>query len=210
MSSIHPPPDSSSENLISALEAAHHPSALSEERHEAILARALGLAPATPAPFAEPSEQEQREAQRLACALDGQGEHELAEFALALKNAHSPGDCSDLGLARALLPTKAAANPGGIAEVRAPDSALWVKIALGSTATALALAATVLLFWRASQPEAERAALLAQPEFVSSRSLSPLILAKQNHGTTTERMDRIAMARSRDLRHNRYLSWRIR
>jgi hypothetical protein len=197
---------------MQALEAAVNPKALSDERHEDLLARALGLVPRLPepAPLAEASAQEQREAARLALALEGQEEHELAVLARALACAHHPGELSELGLARALK--RATTAPSGrVSDTRpALNRARWLKGALGSTAAVVALAATVTLFFRNEQPESKTAETRRQPEFATSRSLSPLFVAKDSQGTTTERMDRIVMARSRDLRHNRYLSWRVR
>lgn len=207
MTSIPPAPDSSRDTLMEALEVAHHPKGLSEERHEAILARVLGIAPAVAEldPLAPASEAERLEAERLALALEGVGQHELAELALALTAAHRPSEVSELGLARAVKPTTLTANGGG----RSTKSRRWFMTRAGSAAAVIALAAAIALTLRTRQQTATPT-VLQQPEFAISRSLAPLFVDQSTQGTTTERMDRIVMARSRDLRHNRYLSWRVR
>jgi hypothetical protein len=203
-----------------ALAAAEHPEDLSDGEHLALLESILGVsmdeAPNLDAPTwiaEEAVDDEQRhEAQRLARALDGLEHHPLAELAFELREAHSPEPLSPLAAERAL--SRLAANPAGMALVHRrshPSGAsqrsrtTWIWM----TGTALALAAGWAVLFRSGAEPAPRSTT-SPPPFAVSRSAEPLLQATHWQEGTTERIDRIALARSRDLRQNRYLRWRVR
>jgi hypothetical protein len=74
----------------------------------------------------------------------------------------------------------------------------------------LALAATFAFLWYPRSNHRDEGVVANTQEYTQSRSLAPLFGKEFSQGNSTERMDRIVMARSRDLRHNRYLKWRVR
>lgn len=176
---------------LEALRAAWAPAPLSEARHEQILNEALQD------PFAEASPQEQREAEALRLALERGGEHEHAVLARALGHAlGSPGpeaSVPERALKKALEQPKTRSNV--------------ILVAFGVAASGLSLAASVLLVVGTAE---RRAPTLAREEFAPSRSLSPLLNADAARLTASERMDRVASVRARELRENRYAAWGVR
>lgn len=222
MSSKSPPHDSTyppiepsfddETELLLALGHAHAPEELSTLRHEAILAQALGFALETPIEkdeFETASPHEREQASLLAQALDGHGEHPLASIAALLSAVYAPTTLSQLTLERTIR--TAVASRARLETTSVPSARLRNRV-IGATGAGvvLALAATFALLW---YPQTARNAELARSvpaELTLSRSLAPLFTEGFSHGRPTERMDRIVMARSRDLRHNRYLEWRVR
>ena len=209
-----PPFDESTDDtaaLLLALKFAHSPNALSTERHEALLTQALGLALTEPNAddvFAQPTPDELEQSTLLALAIDGQATHPLAELATALRQAHAPEPLSQLGLERAQRTMAAPGTHRGRNE-KSPKVHAWIRPTTGA-GVALALAATFALVWLPRQHHESTDSAQQKASFVASRSLAPLFAEESSLGTSTERMDRIVMARSRDLRHNRYLTWRVR
>ena len=80
--------------------------------------------------------------------------------------------------------------------------------------TALAAAAAVLLVVLFPSQErtptaAAPASVAAPPQLSQSRSSEDLFDAKFEQGRTTERVDRIASVRARELRQNRFQQWGV-
>lgn len=144
-----------------------------------------------------PTSEELEQARALRDALEGDGDHPDAELCRALKAAYDPHEIDPRAhewiVKRAVLRTQ----PKRSAKV----------VALIATGTALALAAGVVLVLssgpRTSGPDDHRG--LATASLVRSRSTQPLFDAPfARHGGSSERMDRIASARSKDFRANRF------
>lgn len=177
--------------LESALRAALSPHELDPEVHERILERALSdpLAPASP--------EERTHAERLRSALESPEDDEVAALAQALRFAYRAE------------PTQAAEAAHERALGRAlPRRTNVVYVLFGAAGGALALAAAVALvltpLHKQSPPGPERTAL------ARSRSLAPLLNVEAPRLTPSERIDRIASVRERDLRNNRYARWGLR
>jgi len=195
-----PAPTESSEPALSpeesarwleAVRAAISPDEISAQRHERILCAALED------PFAEPSAEELREAEALRVALDDGSEHEHAALARALGNALGRAELepsmADRALEKAMPSSPARSN------------VIWV--AFGAAASALSLAAAVALVIGSTRSEE---ASVARRELAPSRSLAPLLEADAARLSPSERMDRMASARAKDLRENRYTAWGVR
>jgi hypothetical protein len=171
--------------LAEALRASVRPGELTHERHQALLEAALLD------PLAEPTEHERAAAAELRAALERNAPHTDAELARALAAAFRP------------LP---AGHAAAAATERAVSRALprpkVIAIAFAATA-ALSLAAGFLLFVGAHGESTG-----TRPELAESRSLSPLF-ARQPIESESERLDRIVLVRSRELRDNRFASWGV-
>ncbi len=179
------------ERLATALRHAFAPSEIDPERHERLLQAALED------PFAEPSAEELVESDRLRRAFDGDGDHVDLALARALAAAHSP------------QPPARAALRAASAELAPPRRAKVLYLRFGGVATALAVAAAVLLSFgqrpkRAPEPDLQ-ALTLAQ-----SRSTAPLFQTAATAGAPSTRIDRIASLRERELRENRFALWGVR
>lgn len=183
------------ERWLGALRAAFSPTPIATARHERILREALAD------PLAEASLEEQREADALRLALERGGDHEQARLARALNHALGAPAAEAGATERALEKALAA---------RAPRSnVVWV--AFGLTASGLALAASVALLIGSAQRSAPVASsLTAREELASSRSLAPLLSGDAAQLSASERMDRIASVRAKELRQNRYAAWGVR
>ena len=157
------------------------------------------------APEAPPSEAELAAAAALRRALErgrpdapGDAEWQLVE---AIRAAADPAPLSEEGQRR-ILDDAFAKRPGGRV----------IYYAFGGVATLAAMAAGFALFLKAVSPEtsAPIGAAVAAP-MALSRSTADLfpdgIPAK---GGTSGRVDRIASARARDLRENRFNRWGVR
>ncbi|HWA76363.1 MAG TPA: hypothetical protein VG937_28685 [Polyangiaceae bacterium] len=178
-----------------ALLAAYSPTAIAEARHEQIVREALED------PLAEASDEELREAEALRLALEQEGDHEHARLARAL--GHALGAPSEESRATERALERALEKPAARANV------VWV--AFGVAASGLALAASVMLVIGGAQRGApESASALARESLTPSRSLAPLLNADAEQLSASERMDRIASVRARELRQNRYAAWGVR
>jgi hypothetical protein len=163
---------------------------------------------------APPTEEELAESARLRDALEGRGAHPDAELAEALRHAIDPAPPSaeaiDLALHRAGLPVERRSDPR---EEARPAGGNVIRIAFGATAF-LAAAAAAVLFLRVSKPASEIASGAASASvstMVASRSTQDLFPDPfPREGGGSARIDRIATARARDLRQNRYASWGVR
>ena len=163
-------------------------------------------------PDAPPTEDELREARALARALDGSASidddervepSDDAAFLHAIALAHDPSRAASLSpdlnarlVARAL--SKGAApksRPGRV-----------IRVVFGGGMMAMAAAAALVLGFGSRGPApAPEATKLAQ-----SRSTQDLFREPFRADQGSARIDRIAMARSSDLRENRFERWGVR
>jgi hypothetical protein len=174
------------------LQNAWSPRELDAARHERLLEAALED------PFAAASAEERAQSDRLRRALDGQGEHENLRLARALSAAFAPH------LDRPLAEPELAAKAGQ----RRSRRVIFQRFA--GVASALAVAAVALLWLApARRTSSAPAPDLATLVLVQSRSTAEFFQAN-SAGAPSARIDRIASARSRDLRDNRYALWGVR
>jgi hypothetical protein len=206
------PPTGENAEFIESLREAFDPTALDLELNERMIEAALSRSTRSKdvgcplqsndlnlEPAAIDSE-ERRQAELLQRALAGVGTHPLAELAQALHAAHCPAPVAAQladDLARSALEPRRRST---VVPLRA-----WPV-----AAAMLAMAAGVAL-WAipASRPPTESASV-ATAALAQSRSLAPLFAETFDHATATQRIDRIYAVRSRELRHNRYVTWRLR
>jgi len=185
--------DAAEEARLSALLChAFRPSEIDPARHERLLLAALED------PFAEASPEELVESERLRQALDGKGDHQDLHLARALSAAFTPS------LARPLP------EPPLSAKTARKRSAQVIFVRFAGVAAALAVAAAVLL--RLTPDLAKHSAPapdLATLALAQSRSTAEFFSA-DSAGAPSERIDRIASVRSRELRDNRYALWGVR
>lgn len=177
--------------LGEALRAAWAPAELEPRRHAELLEQALVD------PFAPPSAEEARESERLRQALEaGDEAHPDVRLLRALSAAKAPAPVSPAAEEQA----RTAISP----KTRGPKTNVYF-VSFGAAALAAAAAFALVVGGageRAPAPHAER--------LVPSRSTSALFEREFEAGKTTERIDRIASARARDLRENRYALWGAR
>lgn len=188
-------PADSAGDVGELLALAWDPPPLNPKAHDTLLHRAL-QDPSAPA-----SEQERREARRLRDALSGQGEHADADLAQAIQLA-------------AGVPAPKRSNALRPAEVQSrlarPAAPNVVYVVFGAVGLAAAAAALLGLFLHTVD---DAPVALDAPEpvpLLESRSTTTLFKDKFVVGRTSERMDRIALARDRDLRNNRFTLWGVR
>jgi len=171
--------------LARALRAAYVPTELAPERHAEILRAALDD------PFAPASADELRESARLRHALEDRDvSHPDAALARALAAAVNP---TPLGRATALELSRRARRKPNV-----------VFVTFGAFGLAVA-AAFALFVARARNPAHE-----ALPALARSRTTQDLFREPFDPNRTSERIDRIAEARARDARENRYALWGVR
>lgn len=178
--------------LMRALSLAYRPSELTRERHERILREALED------PFAEASDDELRESERLRDALErGDASH------------------ADAALARALAAAVRPEPPAERTEARARSAALdrsrrtnVVFVTFG--AVALAAAAAFALLLSGTRSDESAAVSRPAPVLAQSRSTNELFADPFVEGQASARVDRIAEQRARELRDNRYALWGVR
>jgi hypothetical protein len=144
-----------------------------------------------------PTPEELEQARALREALESDGDHPDAELCRALRAAYDPAEIEPRAhewiVKRAVLRTQ----PKRRAKI----------VALFATGTALALAAGVVLVLSGGvwSHDAGDHDTLATASLVRSRSTQPLFDAPfARHGGNSERMDRIASARGKDFRTNRF------
>lgn len=188
-----PLPEEQEEELARALRAAFAPAALDPAVNEALIAAALED------PLAPPSEEEIAESARLREALEGRGEHPEAALALALRAAAAPAPLGELDAERVASRSVGRRSKAGGARV--------LYLAFGTVATAaVAIAASWFLVLAPALKDGGGPAM----DLAVSRSTAGMFPEKFEPGATTARVDRIALARSRDLRSNRYALWGVR
>jgi len=187
------PPEEEAE-LLAQLHAALRPGELDPDVHEHLLAMALED------PLAPPSESERLESERLRDALEGGASHPDADLLRALAAPFGAANADD-AVQRAL----AAATPA-----EAPRRNV-VYVLFGAAGAAVAVAAALALFVAgAPKPTTPSLAAAGPPRLVPPRSTTELFDERFETSGTTARMDRIASARGRDLRDNRYAAWGVR
>lgn len=192
------------------LAAAIRPGDLSDDLHEQILARALGGSfEEAEAPEPEATPPEIRAAETLRRALEAPAAereaHELGAIASALRAAHDPRPITEIRNEALLRPAMRSTG-------RIGSRALYA-----AAAGVLALAASMMLYLKpagddAAAPSASVKVNQLPEGTVEARSTAPLFTVDdfpQGGGKTSERADRIAGARSADLRNNRYLAWGV-
>ncbi len=204
--------DRGADPLASALQAAYRPASLAEGDLDAILARALGEGDA----HATRLEREAAESLRAAIASGGDLGGDAAILG-DLRAAHRPA---------ALAPTRneeliagaLGAAPRAVASVSRLRRALPATMATITGVLALAAGFALLVHTRSLAPPA----LLTAPQLdlaeaapaalIRSRSTDDLFdpAEKFEVGRTSARIDRIASARSSDLRRNRFAAWGVR
>jgi hypothetical protein len=178
--------------LSEMLQNAWSPRELDAARHERLLQAALED------PFAEASPEELAESERLRQALDGHGDHEHLRLARALSAAFEPR--LERPLPSPELEPKAIGGRSG--------RVIYYRFAALGAALAVAAAVVLRLTPELRQSSAP-APDLASLALAQSRSTAALFQAG-SVGAPSERIDRIASARSRELRDNRYALWGVR
>jgi hypothetical protein len=203
--------------LAEALCAAYRPALVDPELNEALIALALEE------PLRPASEEERAESERFRRALEGHEEHPDLDLVRGLVEAHGPDRAeaddiqalNDRALDRALQSTRLGADASK------PGKGNVIFVAFG-VATALCAAAALLLV--VAFPSKDSAPTAANPAAYSpggvpghsrlepltqSRSSEALFDAKFERDHTTERVDRIASVRARELRANRFQEWGV-
>lgn len=180
------------------LRAAFAPTEIDPARHEQLIEAALED------PFAAPSSQELAESERLRQALEGRVDHPNSGLIDALNAAYRPQRLVESAprLAR-VAQLRPAQTRGGARRQRL----VAVLLPCAAAAVLLLLAAPLL---RQSVPN--QAPVLADLPLLSlsqSRSTAPLF-REDVPSDPSDRIDRIASARARDLRDNRYALWGVR
>jgi hypothetical protein len=189
--------------LSEALRAAWAPESLDPAKNESLMALALED------PLAQPSSEEVAESERLRRALEGDGEHPYAELARALAAAGSPAALEPAAAEQAVK--RVAGDPE-----RSPQSGAaarrgnLVYVVFGAAAATLALAASVALVVGPMRDRWDPELTATMQELAVSRSTASMFHEKFETAETTERVDRIAVARARELRSNRYALWGVR
>lgn len=189
-------PPTLEDELATALRSAVGSAELDPRLNELLIAQALED------PLAAPTEDEQLAADALRAALDGDAalppDSADAQLATLLRAAVAPSAPTDLSVERAL---RAALPRDGRSRA--------LPVAAGVTATLLALAASVAIVVRSQHDDRAESGDLSA-ELVTSRSTAALFHEKFEPAETSARVDRIALARSKDLRANRYALWGVR
>jgi hypothetical protein len=177
--------------LAEALRAAHAPRSLDPARSELLVEQALED------PLRAPTEEEIRESARLREALESGGDHPDVRLARALATAlappeqHDPARFAQLA-SRAIESRQRAAAGGNV-----------IHVVFGVAAGVVALAAAIAIVVRPSSDAAP------EPVLRVSRSTAPMFREPFDTRRTSARVDRIALARERDLRANRYALWGV-
>lgn len=202
--------------LIEALLCAYRPATLDPDVNDALIELALED------PLRPASEAERAESERFRRALEGQGEHPDLDLVRGLVEAHRSGSAApsssaaiseralEQALGRASSPRNPSSKPSA-ASKRTRGNVVFVSFGV-MTAVAAAAAVFLVVFF----PSQDRARTAAAPAFVAapasltqSRSSEALFDAKFERDHTTERVDRIASVRARELRQNRFRQWGV-
>lgn len=184
--------------LAQALKQAWNPDPLDP----ALNARLIDLA--LDDPLAEATEEEVAASERLREALEQGTAHPEADLARALSAATRPGSIDD-DTAKTLADTATSGTQRSKSNV--------VYAVFGAAGAVAALAAALALVVRPADrgmQSAPAAAAAVPTDTAVSRSTGDLFDAKFEVGRASARIDRIAGARSRDLRQNRYAAWGLK
>jgi len=161
-------------------------------------------------PDAPPSAEELREAGELRDALaDVSRENEEAALARALVLAHRSRDLEKETHAALIEQALARPRPHASAEVHSLAARRSRRSWVVAGASVLALAASALFFQSTQEGMVASLDRHELPAHVrSAQSLFQEPFSPQ--GGTSDRIDRIARARARDLRENRFAQWDVR
>jgi hypothetical protein len=184
-------------SLVDALTAAESPEPLDPDRHARLLAAALGTLERDRGESVEAlvaGEQERDAASQLGESL------ELDDIATLLRAAHDPSAISARVEQRIRFAALSAPNER---RPRVASATLWGTLA---AAAAVALWVTSSLQTKMSNIESHRSSAL---NYAQSRSTDALFTEAFAQSTPSERIDRIALARQRELRENRYRKWGV-
>jgi hypothetical protein len=189
------------EELAAALRAAFAPAQLDPARHRQILEMALED------PLAPPTEDEMRESERLRIALETSDTgHPDAALARALKTALAP-NTPGTGEAERAAERLSSSRPRGRV----------IYVSFGAVALAAAAAFALFVARPDTSPTAQRSGPAAATRGVetaralaASRTTGDLFSERFEPGKATDRIDRIALVRERELRENRYALWGVR
>ena len=202
--------DHGGDPLATSLRAAYRPASLAEDDLDAILSRALGDGDAPPTRL------ERGGAERLRSALERGGDlDEDAAILGDLRAAHRPGT---LAPARneELIAGALSRAPRALASVSTWRRALPATMAAITGVLALAAGFALLVRTQNFAPPSAMVpspvAVVAPAVLVRSRSTDDLFdpAEKFEVSHTSARIDRIASARSSDLRRNRFAAWGVR
>jgi hypothetical protein len=196
--------------FAASLQAAYRPAPLADDDLEAILARALGEGDAPPTRL------EREAAARLRADLERGGDLEGDAAILGdLRAAHRPAALSP-ARNEELIAGALAQAPRAVASISRFRKALPATIAALTGVIALAAGFALLLQTPRFEPPrpiaASRAAAEVAPSaLIRSRSTDDLFdpAEKFEVGRSSARIDRIASARSSDLRRNRFAAWGV-
>jgi hypothetical protein len=193
------PPDVERQ-LAEALRAAWSPQPLEPAKNELLIGLALED------PLAPPSEIEVAESERLRRALEGDGDHPYADLARAVASAGRPSELERTAAQRLVESARGDDEPSPSSAARRGN---LVYVVFGAAAATLALAASIALFVGPMRdPSGQMTAKLQ--DLAVSRSTASMFHEKFETAETTERVDRIALTRARELRSNRYALWGVR
>ena len=186
--------------LFDALSAAYVPQTLDQNRHRQIIDRALGLATHQDAagsvdPLALPS------AEELAAAAKLRDNFDSNQLVLSLRSAHlprPPRSNVETTLRQSAIEKKT--QPVG-PRPRRLTRPMWGLFAAAAAAALwfVAQSNSIVQQARYSRPTTET--------LVLSRSTESLFAKPFAQSTNSERIDKIALVRSRELRNNRYAIW---
>lgn len=197
--------------FATALRAAWRPAELSPQLNETLVDLALED------PLAEADEEEQAESERLREALDLGVSHPLADLARSVHAAADPGRIDAARNQELLEAALQNAKPQRGADKRGAGQSgsggKVIRVAFGAVTAVLAAAAGMLL-WVQTEGGAPKSddgnPQIAAQELAVSRSTASLFHEKFDTKHTSERVDRIAAVRAKELRRNRYASWGAR
>jgi hypothetical protein len=186
--------------LAEALVSAYAPAELDPRVNERLIRAAIQD------PLAPPSSEELVESERLRRALDGDGTHPDMNLIGSLARAHGIAGADNVDAAvdnatRGALSRRAGQRHGNL-----------IYVSFGVVVAAAA--AVVLLVPGLEHPASERQERSTSPspataKLEASRSSEALFSERFERGRTSERIDRIASARARELRQNRFRSWGV-
>ncbi|MEO6420087.1 MAG: hypothetical protein ABIP39_11795 [Polyangiaceae bacterium] len=159
-------------------------------------------------PDAPASEEESARGEEFRLALEDPARSSAdADLARALSLAHSPREISPEDHAAIVERAVTAAKTSGVHGRRRSNV---IQVAFGVAAAAISLAAGVVFVVGSLSQHQETAAPTAALPLVQLRSTQPLFREPFREGNASARIDRIAMARSSDLRDNRFARWGVR
>jgi hypothetical protein len=183
------------EALTEMLVSAWDPKSLPSHVHQRLLDLALDD-PDTPI-----TQEERCQAEQLRDALSATGEPPGAALARALGLAARSAEIDPTDAVRA------AEKRAGLSK---PGTGTVIYVTFGVTALAAAAAAVLALFLDPVERPPVALRNTEPPGLLGSRSTAPLFGDKFVVGQTTQRVDRIALVRDKDLRSNRFALWGVR